>query len=263
MSDVPTFLSNLQAEFDAATQRDTTYLAQALVRSLKTVSSVRTLFMEGSFTFMTTANQQEYPTGRQPGTTAYVGPTPTVAPPAGYVVGVPQDLQEMDSFYVLSGNVFGLPGIPIERGTIQEIRAVALRFVFPGIYTSKWCFHHEAILLGPIPAGSQQLAGDYLRDATRDSATGAVITTALIAAGQAAGLTNPWLDGQYGEFALRALVLRDYFSGLAKDDQMKDHMTEAWQDALSTFSSQVSQAKSASSQAPRSFGESSMWGGDW
>jgi len=256
MSDVPTFLANLQGELDASTARDATFLGQALVRSLRKASTVRTLFMEASFTFMTTANQQEYPTGRQPGSIPYVGPAPALTPPPGYVVGVPPDFQEMDSFYVLVGNAFGLPGIPIRRGSIEQIRASSLRVVFAGIYTGLWCFHHEAILLGPIPAGAQQLAGDYLRDATRDSATGALITAA-----SGVGVTNPWFND--GEFALRALVMRDYHRGLSKDAQQEEFQDKEWQEAVSIFSTQVSQAKSASAQAPPSYGEEQPLQGIW
>jgi hypothetical protein len=258
MSDVPTFLANLAAEFDAVTARDTTYLANALVRSLKRASAVRTLFMESSFTFMTTANQQDYPTGQLPGTTTYVGPTPAITPPSYYTIGVPIDFREMDSFYVLTGNAFGLPGVPINRGTIEQLRAAYLRYIFPGIYTGLWCFHHRAILLGPIPAGSQQLAGDYLRDAQRDSATGTLITASLIlnTPALAVGLTNPWFND--GEFALRALVLMDYHRGLTKDAQQVDTHKEEWQEAIDIFSTEISQAKSSSMQAPRNFGEATV-----
>src|ERR1700674_4588286 len=256
MSDVSTFLAGLQAELDASTARDATFLGQALARSLKRASTVRTLFMEASFTFMTTALQQDYPTGRRPGTLPYVGPTPAITPPAGYVVGVPPDFQEMDSFYVLAWSTFGLPGIPIRRGTIEQIRASALRVVFAGIYTGLWTFHHEAILLGPTPAGAQQLAGDYLRDATRDAATGALITGA-----SGSGISNPWFTE--GEFALRALVMRDFHRGNSKDAQQADWFDEEWKEACSIFSTAVSQAKSASAQAPPSFGEENPLAGIW
>lgn len=254
MPDVPTFLANIAGELDNQNLRNTAFLQQALVRSLQKASTVRTLFMEGSFTFMTTPGQGEYATGRLPGTTPYVGPTPTYTPPAGTVIGVPADLQEIDSFYCQLSTTLGMPGIPLKRVTVAQLRAAFYPLgSFQGLYASMYAFHHESIIVGPIPGGNTQLGGDYLRDATRDQTTGAVITGT-----DAPGTTNPWLnDGQY---ALRALVLRDYHRGLSKDDQQADYMDTEWKEAVAFLATQERQAKAASIQAPRSFGEDR---GEW
>lgn len=197
MSDFQTFIANckLPLENQSASRADT-FLRASAVRWLKELSGFRTLFMEDVFSFSTVADQAEYGSGD---------------------AGFPTNAMEFDSVYVEVGTGanstrYIIEGpVPIDvvrRGWLITQRGDDFVYSERGKFPTRFAWHHNKMILDPIPSEVLSIKGDYLKDATKDS-NGVVITTASTTA------TNGWLDR--GERALMNAVLWDYYSLIAKD----------------------------------------------
>lgn len=177
------FITRIYGELFNKNSKTLDALRQITVRQLKELSSHRTHLMEASASF----------------------PIRTVSPYGGEyadasVSGFPPDLMEIDLVTYTSG------GERIEvRGPVPH-RELRLYTPFPALttaYPEVWSWFDEKLWVAPALAAETTLTIDYFRDATRDEATGAVITET------STNETNPWFDR--GELVLRYAVLSEYY----------------------------------------------------
>lgn len=162
--------------------KTTSTLQKCLVRVLKDVSPIRTLFMEASTSFTTVANQDEYD-----------------ATDAGF----PADARELYLVFGEEGTTPNKRRWDIEGPLpLADVRIV--RFNNPDDRPRYFAWHAQTMIFAPqgTPA-DLTIKVDYFRDATRDTATGAVLTTASTTQ------TNGWFDR--GEEVLRGRTLAKYY----------------------------------------------------
>lgn len=195
MSTFADFITRLEASVENKNTRTTTYLKQATVRWLKELSNQRTLMMEASCTFSTVAAQQEYDSATS---------------------GFPADAMEFDTVYVQTGS--GSSVINEEVCGPLPISDIRLNWgaTEQGSTLEGWAWHHQKLLLVPIPSTVLTVKADYFKDATLDTATGAAITEASTTH------TNPWFAR--GEQVLLNAVLYDYYLNIAKDGEAAQMM---------------------------------------
>lgn len=186
MSDFQTMVSMCMARIDNRNDRVEPYVKETIVRHLRDLSHHRLRWMEGTFSFTTTADQVEYG--------------------AGYT-NFPLDIAVIDS--LRRGDV----GESVaEKELVGPYDVSDLRRASTaqsGAIPKYWGFHHEKLILSPGCGYALLVQGDYHRDATRDTATGNVITSASTTH------TNPWFVE--GQSILMNFVLADVHSGLMKD----------------------------------------------
>jgi|HubBroStandDraft_4_1064222.scaffolds.fasta_scaffold00136_11 hypothetical protein len=247
--DVPTFCTTLAAQLDNQNARVVPFLQDSVVRMLAEISAVREiLWTEGTGSFTTTPNQSDYPTGQEPGTTPYAG--------------MPPDVAEFDSFYLVTSSNPSLLGVMIMGPVpISRLRSAIQGGLWQGLWPIYWAFHHGAVVLGPLPSQTIQIAFDYRRDATRDSLTGVQITQSLCVAPAGTGITNPWFNEMQGYNIFRAMVLADYHSSISKDEQQRQYQQESAQTGIENMKRRWYAMKGQGWQAPRNFGEAwDRWG---
>lgn len=219
------------AEFVTAVYRDIlnkhgntlTVLREQTVKQLQELQLVRTLFMEATGTFNTVALQEGYTLGTG---------------------GVPADILTIDQLYWTTGG-----------GRRREIRGPVavdeLRFVFGDTaatqYASAWGWQANQLVLGPKPSTIVALSLDYTKDATRDTVTGVLITTASTTQ------TNPWFAR--GELALRNAVMAAYYAMPAwRDQEAAGFATVEKNRALQVLRNEWYARKNRGGQAPVCWG---------
>lgn len=247
-------MTALAGVLDNQNARVVPFLIDSTVRQLGELAPLRTLFMEGTFVMPTVAGQSEYPL-LPLGSGAGQNPATYSAATNSWTGGAPPDFLSADLLYVnLSAPLAGR-GIPI-RGPvpIAELRTNWPVLWTTGVYPSAWGFHHDAIILGPIPPNGVTVYGDYFRDSTRADGTsgalaGQIITTAMGAAPGGNGVTNPWFS--LGYTVLRARVLADYHASLSKDEQQMTFQQGIASQGLQTLTERWVLAKGAAHQAAR------------
>lgn len=160
------------------------------MRKLRELSRLPVDFLDGSFTFNTIADQDNYGAGHS---------------------GFPVDLYAwtgqpriVDSVSPLLVRQFLTGPVPI-----GDLRATGLVSNVKGLYPYQFAWHNGFMWLAWKPSGVVTIAGDYRRDGRRDSSTGNLITTASTTH------TNGWFDE--GENALRCAVLLEYHETISKD----------------------------------------------
>lgn len=182
------FVTKVRTAIDDNNTRTETYVKESAVRWLRELSQYRTRFMESTFSFATVAGTNEYDTA---------------------TTGFPDDLSEIHSLYTLNSGGPYFPHHIIEGpASIEELRSV-LGTQATGPEPMVYAYHHEKLILAPIPSTVFTIYGDYLKDGTLDT-NGNAITTASTTA------TNGWLT--QGENCLFHHVLADYYATIAKDE---------------------------------------------
>jgi hypothetical protein len=247
--DFPTFVTTIYGTLDNQNARVIPFLQDSVVRMLGELSGFREiLWMENSGSFNTTANQAEYPTGQNPGTVTYTG--------------VPPDVKEFDSFYIVTAGNPQLLGVSIKGPVpIEFLRSSFLRFPFQGVWPMYWAFHHGAVVIGPLPSQVITIGFDYLKDATRDQTSGLPITSSQGVAPAGTGITNPWFKEGQGYHVLRAAVAADYHSSITKDEQQRQYQQEMMASGIANLTKRWYALKGQGWQAPRAFGEAyDRWG---
>lgn len=188
MSTFAEFITKCEDAVDNRNTRTLPFLREATIRALKDLSQVRTVVMEGTFSFSTIADQQEYTAGHS---------------------GFPLDIQEVDAIYVQVGSGASAQNYKLDGPVaVERIRDT----YYPNATAPRpylWAWHHQTLILAPPTSSAVSIKGDYLKDATRDSSSGAVITTASTTH------TNGWFER--GEEALLGRVLGAYYRVIAKD----------------------------------------------
>lgn len=179
------FTNQVYDEIDNKNSDTLTRVKQATVRCLKEVSSIPVLFMEETFSFATIASQEAYTVGH---------------------TGFPNDARVIYRVYYESGSA---------RYEIPMASMDVARFHYSNLTTTQypegWAWFEQSMYLFPKPSGIVTIKGDYQRDATRDSSSGAVITTASTTQ------TNGWLDR--GETAMRWRVMAEIYKLPSTRDQ--------------------------------------------
>lgn len=194
-----TFTGNLRDEVQDKNSLTLTLLKRFTVSVLKELSSDRTLAFEASTTFSTTAGVADY---NNSVTSAF-----------------PADLLEVTRLYYKTGNTNReIPG----PASMDDVRFRFANEASTAAYPTAWGWNANKLVLAPAPSGVITLYLDYLKDGTRDAATGNEITTASTTQ------TNEWFGR--GERALRYAVLEQLYASSTHMDltraaaarQMKD-----------------------------------------
>ena len=204
------FITKCETRADYNSTRTTLYLQETTVRKLKEVSVIRSSFMEGQFTFSTTADDEDYGSG---------------------YAGFPTDLMEIDALYGVVGTAPNETRYLIEGPvTLEEVRNFRRAYYTQPI-PEFWAWHNNLLILSPRPSAVQVITGDYLKDATKDSATGDTITTGSTTH------TNGWFDR--GEQVLMNLVLYEYHLAISHDGELAAMAKTLAQEGLDTIRKEV------------------------
>lgn len=174
----------LYAQISIKTSKTSTILKESIVQALAILSKEKTTFSEDEASFATTADGPTYDS-----TTS----------------GFPKDLLEVRRLYYKVGSQ------PIE---IPRVGMDELRFWMDEVsvlYPRGHSWHDRKLYLGPPPSGSLTLYLDYTKDARRNTADGALITTASTTQ------TNDWFDA--GLEALKHKALEIFYKTPLFQDQ--------------------------------------------
>lgn len=202
------------------------FLRASIVRQLKELSSIRTTFTEGTFSFTTTALQNEY----QPG-----------------YAGIPLDIMEIDGLWVEVGTAPQVYRYPIQGP--MPIKDVTWDYYIAlvGVYPYLWAWHHGTLVFAPVTNGAVLVKGLYLKDATLDSASGNPIATTSTTA------TNPWFDRGY--HVLRNAVLADYYLSILGDKDRAAFASQLANSGIDKLKDEWQMRSLKSAQAPRFQGD--------
>lgn len=182
-------VTSLYAEIQNKSPESLTVLREAVLRQLRSLQSVRTLFMEETASFTL------------PLTAPHLGQYANSA-----LSGFPADVMEIDTVWRVAGTAKVAIRGPFD---ISEVRTYTSGH-YPFTSTVEtglpeiWAWFDDKLWVAPVLDTATAMGFDYFRDATRDTASGAELTTASTTQ------TNPWFDR--GEAALRTAVLADYYS---------------------------------------------------
>lgn len=179
------FIADCLTEIDNKNDRAEPALKRATVHQLRELSTVRTSFMEGSFSFSTIVDTDAYD--------------------AANAAGWPPDLLEIYQLYGTAGSErYGVEG-PYAIGELRLLAGQWSKSPRPQV----WAYHNEQLHLAPTPSAVATLAFDYWKDASLDETTGTEITVSSTIE------TNGWFGR--GVNALRCAVLWEYHLSVSKD----------------------------------------------
>lgn len=226
------FITSLYAEVRNKHSSTLGELRSIAIRQLKELSSTRTLFMEGSASFTLGIGS--------PYLGEYADST---------VAGFPKDVRQIDQVWCLEGTarrpIAGPKGMDEIRFYQSDPYAAAAGATSP--YPEIWAWFAQKLWVAPTLSAAKTIYLDYFKDATLDTASGAVITTSSTTQ------TNPWFDR--GELVLRYAVLGEYFSLPASRDPAAAQAALAQRNVFrDTLISEYHQTKGASFQSPCVFG---------
>lgn len=178
------------SETDYRDSRTETFLREATLRQLRDLSRYPVDFLDGSFSFDTIADTDNYGAGHP---------------------DFPVDLYSWAGLpYVVTGsNPVTLKRFINGPVSIEDVRARGQFGTLSGLYPDVFAWFNRFMWIAPRPTGIQTIQGDYRRDGLRDTATGDPITTASTTH------TNGWFDE--GENALRCAVMLEYHETISKD----------------------------------------------
>lgn len=164
------------------------YIREAVIRTLRDISHLRLPWMESTFSFTTTAGVTEYDSA----TTGFAADIAVID------VVRRSDVGGSVAKYPLAGP-FGIADLRDAQVSGESL------------LPRQWGFHHNKLLLAPGCGQALILEADYQRDATRDTATGDLITV------DSTTHTNPWFVE--GQTILLNYVLADVHGGLFVDTE--------------------------------------------
>jgi len=225
MSTFAEFIVKCEDRVNNKNLRTTPFIKQATVSWLKSLSHKRTLMMEDSFSFSTVAGQAEYDST---------------------AVGFPPAAMEFDTVYVQIGSGVNAQNILIPGPAPIAVIREEFGPYEEGEVLAAWAWHHQKLIFAPVPRTVVTIKGDYFKDATRDTATGDLITDASTTH------TNPWFDR--GETALMNAVLYNYHLTLAKDAEAAQMALGLFQAELETLENEWHMKKLRGVQAAWTFG---------
>jgi hypothetical protein len=190
MSDFQTVAAEIVAGVLNTHPTTTALVKAAMVRQLQNLSSEVINFMEVSGSFSTVANQAAY---------------------SGADAGYPDSLLRFDRLWYDLGNY----ARPLEVIDIFTIRA--LQEHGSAVHPTRICWYEEKLQFGPAPAGVYTVKYNAVLDARRNTADGALITTASTTQ------TNAWFTT--GVVPFRHLVWADFFmtSPDTRPDMAENH----------------------------------------
>lgn len=214
-----TFQTQVQEEVQDKNSLTLTLIRRYTVSVLKEISSNRTLAFEASTTFNTSA-----------GVTGYNNSVTSA---------FPADLLEVTRLYYKVGSTnYDIPG----PASMDDVRFRFANEAATATYPSVWGWSAGKLELAPAPSGTLTLYLDYLKDGTRDSATGNEITTST------GTYTNEWFGR--GERALRYAVMEQLFASPTHMDlQRAAACRELKDEALRVLSKEFRLRKEVGGQA--------------
>lgn len=223
------FIAAVNSECQNKNTRTLTVLREVTIRQLKELSSFRTLFMEAEASFTL------------PVSSPHLGNYADSA-----VTNFPPDVMEIDRAWYVSGT----DKREIDRVTMDHVRFYSGDYTVTTATSSSpqgWAWFAQKLYVVPRLNAAKAMGFDYFKDATRDTATGAVLTTASTTQ------TNPWFDR--GELALRYAVLAEYYAMPATRDEAAIAPCVAMRNQfLDTLKTEYHLRKGGSGQAPAYFG---------
>jgi len=231
MSTFTDFCNKVYNTVDNKNTRVLPYIKEATVRWLMELSKERMTLLESTFTFTLIQNQQTYD---------------------GAVSGFPADAIEFDNVWAKYVN--DATGYKYEVKGPRPISEISLShgpLVYGtnlGIRPYAYAFHDGKMWFSPIPSSAViTVGGEYLRDGTKDAASGNPITV------DSTTHTNPWF--QRGETALLNAVLFDVYASILKDLQSASIFREMHEKALQVLREQHAGRSNPGGQARYSFGD--------
>lgn len=234
MSDFSTLTTSIYADVFQKNSLILQAIKDITVRQLKELSSFRTLMMEDTASFtLSTASP-------------YLGEYADVS-----VSGFPPDLMEIDTLWYLVGTT---TRYEITRLPMSELRFYDLpgSSISTGAYPDAWAWFDEKLYFAPKVSASRTIYMDYFKDATRNTANGAAITSASTTQ------TNPWFVR--GAQALRYAVLAEFYLMPGWLDQARADAAAGQRNAaLSQLASEYHLRKGANLQAPVCLGSDPFW----
>lgn len=234
MSDYASLVTSVYADVFQKNTLILSAIKDITVRQLKELSSFRTLFMEATASFsLSTAS---------PYLGEYADST---------VSGFPPDLMEIDTLWYLVGTT---TRYEITRLPMSELRFYDLpgSSISTGAYPDAWAWHDSKLYVAPKVSAARTLYMDYFKDATRNTASGAAISSASTTE------TNPWFTR--GAQALRYAVLAEFYSMPGWLDQARADAAAGQRNAaLSQLAAEYHLRKGANLQAPPCLGSDPFW----
>lgn len=223
--DYQTLVSDLYGEVDNKNTRVQPFIQRAIVRQLRRLSPIRTLFMEATDTFTTVDGQSEYDSSDE----TFLG-----------------TIQEIDAMWVETGSGTGLVRDPVVNVPLRSARWDTYAGRTSG-QPRAWAWHHDKLIFAPLVSGEHVVKLDYFQDSTRDAATGDLITTT------STSQSNSWFTD--GDLVLRNFVLQEYHRSISKDYQLAQACGANAADGLRSLQREYLQAKGTAAQAPRQLSE--------
>jgi hypothetical protein len=194
MSDFTTIAAELVTGVQNTHPNTTTLIKAAMVRQLANLQPEVIHFMETSGSFATVAGQTTYDGG---------------------TVGFPKSLLRFDHLYYDMGS-YTRPIFIIDLPTVRDLQEQG-----QVAYPRRAAWFAEKLQFGPAPAGAYTVKWDAILDSQKDTATGALLTTASTTQ------TNGWFTT--GVVPFKHLVWADYF-GTSPDQRPElssEHMQRA------------------------------------
>lgn len=178
MSDFSTIAAEIVAGVLNSHPNTSALVKAAMVRQLQALQPEVLPFMELAGSFNTVASQAAYTTAS---------------------TGMPKGLLRFERLGYDMGSYLR----PIEAVDVDTLRY--LQESQPTAYPFRVAWYEEKLQFGPAPLGVYAVKWDVILDATKDTATGALLTTA------STNQTNPWFVLPQVA-VLKALTWADYFS---------------------------------------------------
>lgn len=190
MSTFQDFIASRVLELDYRDSRSETFLKEATIRQLRELSRYPVDFLDGSYSFNTVADQDNYGSGH---------------------LNFPVDLYSWAGrpYVTTSSDPVTLKHFIEGPAPIEDVRSRGQFGTLSGLYPDVFAWFNRFMWIAPRPTGVTTIQGDYRRDGRRDTASGDLITTASTTH------TNGWFDE--GENALRCAVMLEYHETISKD----------------------------------------------
>lgn len=181
MADFDTVGDQLEEEIQSKGSKTRTIINRSIVAALAQLARYRTLFMEGDFSVSTSD-----------GLASAFGGSPT---------GFPANIQMIDALWWSETTGTNPTRWPIKMTPSLDDVLFSYYNGFAQSQAKVACYHHERLVFAPKWGGVYTLGGWYFKDARRNTADGALITTSSTTQ------TNGWfVDGLLCLKALAASI---------------------------------------------------------